>query len=174
MGTLPPGAWLTPFLRLGVGVISWHVAPPRLPDKVSIIFCPGLFIFLLTPTKEPCPSICCLSLASVLQLREGEERRRVEYPEMKKTGEKPLGAEPRGEESIAQWDGPASRLEKESLPLLPSLIPRPLKNDIVPLLYPYPDVAFPCLHPQGQSRRAYAKVPPPSWGVAHLQAPASL
>ena len=41
----------------------------RLSDKVST--CMKFIYFSLTPTKEPCPKIFCLSLASVLWLRNG-------------------------------------------------------------------------------------------------------
>lgn len=67
---------------------------------------------------------------------------------MKWAGEKTLEAEPQGKvPSGAQQNGPASRLEDDSLPFLLSLVPQ-LKNDVTPLLYPHPDVALPCLHSQ--------------------------
>lgn len=82
-----------------------------------------------------------------------------------------MGVEPRGKvSSRAQQNGPASRLEEDSLPFLSTLLPQPLENDVTPLLHPQPDVALPCLHPQGWSRRAYTKVPPTLLEVANLQA----
>lgn len=72
---------------------------------------------------------------------------------MKWAAEKPLGAEPRGKvPSRAQQNGPASRLEEDSLPFLLSLVPQ-LENDVTPLLYSHPDVALPCLHPQSWSQK---------------------
>lgn len=88
---------------------------------------------------------------------------------MKQLG-KPSGVKPGGKvSSRAQQNGPASRLEEDSLPFLWTLLPQPLEN-VTPLLHPHPDVALPCLHPQGWSRRAHTKVPSTLLEVANLQA----
>jgi len=83
-----------------------------------------------------------------------------------------LGAEPQGEVPLrAQWNGPASGPEGDSLPLLPALMPQPLENEVTPLLHA-PIQTWPFLVSilRAAAEEPSAKVPPPSWGAVNLQA----
>lgn len=79
----------------------------------------------------------------------------------KKKKTKNLAAEAQGEvSSKAQWNGPASGHEGDSLPLLPTLMPQPLENEVIPLLHP-PPISGPSLSlPSGLQQKSLVQGAP--------------